>query len=174
MVSNNLEKRLVSLTDLKKLVEDSLLFAVLDACEAPEVLKRVAEVGSDRAVCLFRGKLESEILAVAPYLIRVDNSILDWLVKTFWDEPCGIFIIAKSNLTKMQKHLRKFLVVNLPGKEIAYFRFYDPRVLRSFLSTCLKTELREFYGPIEAFGVQENHNAANTAGEILLLLEVIS
>jgi hypothetical protein len=51
----------------------------------------------------------------------------------------------------LYKHLRKFLIVQSEeGKEM-YFRYYDPRVLRVFLPTCEPAQLKEFFGPIEAF-----------------------
>ena len=32
-----------------------------------------------------------------------------------------------------------------------FFRFYDPRVLRTYLPTCTVAELRLIFGPVEAF-----------------------
>jgi len=31
------------------------------------------------------------------------------------------------------------------------FRYYDPRVLRVYLPTCVRSELRTVFGPIERF-----------------------
>jgi hypothetical protein len=35
--------------------------------------------------------------------------------------------------------------------KLLYFRFYDPRVLRRFLPTCDAEQLRQLFGPIDAF-----------------------
>lgn len=35
------------------------------------------------------------------------------------------------------------------------FRYYDPRVLRVFLPTCNKEELTNFFGPIQAFVLED-------------------
>ena len=32
-----------------------------------------------------------------------------------------------------------------------YFRYYDPRVLRSFLPTCSPAQLKQMFGPVDAF-----------------------
>ena len=38
-------------------------------------------------------------------------------------------------------------------KEV-YFRFYDPRVLRTFLPTCTPEETTEFFGPVRSYLVE--------------------
>ena len=40
-----------------------------------------------------------------------------------------------------------------PDDEALYFRFYDPRVLESFLPTCSEEQLDEFFGSLTALGV---------------------
>ena len=32
-----------------------------------------------------------------------------------------------------------------------YFRYYDPRVLRIFLPTCSAAQLKQMFGPVDAF-----------------------
>jgi hypothetical protein len=41
-----------------------------------------------------------------------------------------------------------------------YFRFYDPRVLRSFLPTCTEPECAEFFGPIGRFVMEAEQPGA--------------
>jgi hypothetical protein len=36
------------------------------------------------------------------------------------------------------------------GEEL-YFRFYDPRVLRIFLPTCDREQLKDFFGPVDYY-----------------------
>jgi len=42
------------------------------------------------------------------------------------------------------------------GKPL-YFRFYDPRVLRTYLPTCNASELAQIFGPVECY-VQEGED----------------
>jgi hypothetical protein len=44
-------------------------------------------------------------------------------------------------------------VVQGVDEEPMYFFYYDPRVIVSFLESCDKEELEEFYGPVMAYGV---------------------
>ena len=46
------------------------------------------------------------------------------------------------------------LVKTEDGEEL-YFRFYDPRVLRIFLPTCDESQIRELFGPIEYFLMED-------------------
>ena len=39
----------------------------------------------------------------------------------------------------------------------AYFRFYDPVVLRTFLPTATPRQMEDFFGPISAFYVEGEH-----------------
>lgn len=48
----------------------------------------------------------------------------------------------------LYNHLREVFISRDENGQEYFFRFYDPRVLRSFLPTCQSEELREFFGPI--------------------------
>ncbi len=60
----------------------------------------------------------------------------------------GIVLQSNASFGDVRKHLRGFLLVkNEAGKKYR-FRFYDPRVLRSFLPNCTNAEVAEFFGPV--------------------------
>lgn len=125
-------------------------FAILDACDEPRVLEKVEELGPRRAVSLYRGWAESEYRDIAPYLVQVDESLLEWIVGHLWDDPWGVFVVAHVKLSELRRHLRRFLTVRDPDGAELYFRFYDPRVLATFFAHCTQTEAIEFLGPIRA------------------------
>ena len=64
----------------------------------------------------------------------------------------GNFVVSYANLKEIRKNLRRFLIVEGPNAEPMYFRFYDPRILPIFLSSCTKEELGDFFGQAVAFG----------------------
>jgi hypothetical protein len=142
----------VTFDDLRQLAGEQRLYAVLDACDAPEVFGKVRELGPDRAFCLYRGEISQETEEDAPYLTSCDESILQWLIEAVWNTPWGIFVVARIEPKRLLKHLRRFLVVQDPDGEPVYFRYYDPRVLPTFLSACNKEELETILGPSLAFG----------------------
>lgn len=142
----------VTLEDLKQLSSEQRLYAVLDACDSPAIQAKITDLGSSRVLCLYRGEISPAISEVAPYLARVDHSLLAWMVGAVWNEPWGILIVAKYEPDAIRRHLRKFLMIQDEAGETIYFRYYDPRVLSTFLASCYKNEIDHFFGPITAFG----------------------
>jgi hypothetical protein len=145
-------QKLETLEGLKQVVARRGLFAILDSCDSPAVRQKVDALG-ELAVSLYRGHADEGYEDVAPYLVRVDNPLLDWIHNSLCNEPWGIFAIAEAAIGDLSNHFRKFLVVEKPDGEKAYFRFYDPRILRALLPACTSDELNQFYGPIETYGI---------------------
>jgi hypothetical protein len=151
-----LEIRSGSLEQLQKFAESGYLFAILDACDTPEVPERARELGKERAVCLYEGSSEEDYWAVAPYLVSVDLPLLQWIMDTLAAGPWGIFLIGKADMRTLCIHFQRFLRVKLANGEQAFFRYYDPRVLKLYLPLCTATELNDLFGPVRAFGLMED------------------
>ncbi len=150
-----LHEEKVAFETLLGIARRGTLWAVLDACDSPDVPEKVEELGVAKAVSLYRGKGETDFWAIAPYLACVDEELLTWIKETLWAEPWGIFAEATSDLDKLRSHFRKFLTVEDPGGKKMYFRFYDPRVLRTFLKSCDEAEIKGFFGPVASFAIPE-------------------
>lgn len=142
-----------TLTDLKQPAAEGRLSAILDCCDAPELYAKVLELGEDRAICLYRGELDPEVAAEAPYLVRADPNLVDWLHANVWKTPWGIFVISDAEPRVLRKHFRRFLIVQNDAGAAVYFRYYDPRVLKVFLPACNQAELVDWYGPVKAYGI---------------------
>ena len=151
-VSELLIRRNGSVDDLRKEAAVGRLYAILDACDTPAVPEKAQELGEERAVSLYRGSAEEMYWAVAPYLFVVDEAVLEWVRETLWNEPFGIFAVADMGLEAMRRHFRHFLLVDAPYGERWYFRFYDPRVISRFLSTCSADQISQILGPISRIG----------------------
>jgi hypothetical protein len=89
----------------------------------------------------------------APYLARItpQSRLLEELVRNGWGKSWGVYITAKTSFDELRHHFRRFLMVKTEDGTQLYFRFYDPRVLRSFLPTCTREEARQFFGPVRWF-----------------------
>jgi hypothetical protein len=77
--------------------------------------------------------------------------LLQTLVDKAWSNNWGVFLTSDASLKDLRAHFRNFLMVKLPDGKQVYFRFYDPKVLRLFLPTCLPKETDEFFGPTKQF-----------------------
>lgn len=153
LASPLLATRTAPLAELREIAAAGRLYAVLDACDAPQVPEKARELGEERAVSLYRGSADEMYWAIAPYLFAVDAALLDWIVETLWDEPFGIFAVADAGLEDMRRHFRRFLVVQAPDGEQWYFRFYDPRVLQVYTMSANQTELSDLLGQLVNLGV---------------------
>lgn len=109
--------------------------------------------------CLFEGDSEKFLGVVAPWLFDFDSNsdFANWIANNAERNDWGIFLRSSAEPIKVYRHLRKFLIVTTEEGRELYFRFYDPRVLRVFLPTCDRDQLKEFFGPIEAF-IAEDEN----------------
>lgn len=106
--------------------------------------------------CLLRGRLHPALAAVAPYVVSLSprSALTKAVIEQGWGESWGIFLRSPAILPALARHFRELLPVkDERGKEL-FFRFYDPRVLRLYLPTCTPTELRTFFGPVDAFALE--------------------
>jgi hypothetical protein len=132
------------------------LYAVLDAAREPSVLKVLFE-SKEQYQSLYEGPSGSELAHFAPYLIRLrsESPLLEKVVRQGWGKNWGMYLTSAGTLEEIRRHFRNFLLVKMPdGKEV-YFRFYDPRVTRVFLSTCTPEDTTQLFGPIQNYLVED-------------------
>lgn len=132
------------------------LFAILDAAREPSVLKVLIE-SREECESLFEGPQGGQLAHFAPYLVRLpaDSPLIEGLVREGWGKSWGVYLTCSQPLKDLRRHLRHFLTVTLPGHREVYFRYYDPRVLRLFLPTCLPEEIDRFFGPIRYYLMED-------------------
>jgi hypothetical protein len=148
-----IQTRETTLAELEKLAERGCVYVILDACDAPAVPEKARNLGETQAVSLYNGTAQEDYWAIAPYLCRADASLLEWVRKSLWKDPWGIVAISTAGFDAVRAHFRRFLVVQSPEGEFWYFRFYDPRVLPVFLESSNEDEVKEFFGPVQAYAV---------------------
>ncbi|MGI9067368.1 MAG: DUF4123 domain-containing protein [Pyrinomonadaceae bacterium] len=137
------------------------VFAVLDGAAIPNLLDELYQLQSE-FVCLYRGELEPDIAHVAPYLVQLDDEsdFTEWLLEEGWGKHWGIFAQSDADLRTMRRHLRSLLTVyDAEGKPML-FRYYDPRVLRSYLPTCDAGELQTVFGPVDSYWIEDKDPSA--------------
>jgi pSer/pThr/pTyr-binding forkhead associated (FHA) protein len=132
------------------------LYALLDAACEPSVLKVLFE-SKEQYQSLFDGITGAQLTHFAPYLVRVpaESPLLEKLVEQGWGKNWGIYLTSAESLQNLRTHFRQFLMVQMPGGEQAYFRFYDPRVLRVYLPTCTFQESDQFFGPVRNYLMED-------------------
>ncbi len=106
---------------------------------------------------LYRGTRDEALSAVAPYLFRFvpGQTFANWYLRQGWGYSWGVLMKSGRSLDDLARHFRSFLLVKTETGQSLYFRFYDPRVIRVFLPTCDAAQLREFFGPVDYFLVED-------------------
>ncbi len=126
------------------------LFAILDAARDPQIYAMILEC-KEPCLSLYSGMKGEELLPLPPYLVslKCDSEFFDSLIRDGWGRSWGIFLMCDRPIEEIRKHLRRLLLVKTENGTQLLFRFYDPRVLRPFLATCTREELKEFFGPLK-------------------------
>ena len=133
------------------------LFAILDAARDPLVLALLIQ-SDHQYESLYEGPKGGTLAAVAPYLVQLpsDSLLFETLIEKGWGESWGVYLTCDKPFKDVRKHFRHFLMVTADAGKKVYFRFYDPRVLRVFLPTCLPDEAEQFFGPIDSFYFEDD------------------
>jgi len=135
------------------------VFTIADGAQDKRLYGAVDASRQDRC-CLYsvdRGwggqDLPWQLLMTAPYLVELDpeEDFTRNLLRNGWDHHWGIFFRADTGIQKVRRHFRDLLSVQDPKGRRLMFRYYDPRVLRAYLPTCLPGELRQIFGPVDVF-----------------------
>lgn len=133
--------------------DGAVICALLDGASVPSLLDRFDADRSLEVACLLRGELEPDMAEVAPYLVRLDPAaeFTDWVIGTGWGQHWGSFVASRQGFRKLRDHLRALTLIYRRDGTPLYFRYYDPRVLRVFLPTCSPAQLKQMFGPVDAF-----------------------
>lgn len=127
------------------------LYAIIDACQAPELVDLAGSKFGQPTRMLFKGAATcfKEVESFAPFFIPVDletDFLEHW--SACWGKNAGILIVSSAEPRGIYRHLRKIFVVQDEEGQEYFFRFYDPRVLRVYLPTCASEQTTEFFGPL--------------------------
>ena len=139
---------------------DMPAYVILDGAQNPTLQEALYADGAPRWRCLFPGTLEPDMAVVAPYLVELEPSsaFTRRLLAEGWAQNWGVFLTSQLELPALWRHVRGQVQVYGPKLEPLYFRFYDPRVMRSYLPTCSPQQLAEFFGPVD-FWIGEGEQA---------------
>ena len=128
------------------------LLALLDAARDNRILE-LLHSSSEKFQSLYEGQQGQELDSWAPYLVALpkESRLLVDLLHEGWGKSWGVYLTCGKPFQEIRKHFRHFLLVRTEDRQELYFRFYDPRVLRSFLPVCTLEESTSFWGPVDRY-----------------------
>jgi len=133
------------------------LFALLDAARSERIVPML-QTAVDEYTSLYEGITAVTVAEAAPYLVHLkqNSRLLKSLVSAGWGNSWGIFVESASSLRELRGHFRRLLFVTREDNGASvYFRFYDPRILRTFLPLCTPRQGPMIFGPIYKFFVED-------------------
>jgi len=141
----------------------SAVFVILDGARDERIYGAVDGTRLPKD-CLYTGDLPWQLQMTAPYLVQLerDDRFTKYVLSNGWGSSWGVFLRTETGIKQLRRHLRQFLRVKDERGRRLLFRYYDPRVLRVYLPTCLPAEIEQFYGPIESYLME-----GETADEVL-------
>lgn len=111
-------------------------YAVIDLAAVPALRPAVPRLLSSVAEPLLARNLPHELLSVAPWLVDLAQApdVAETLASIGPRLPWGYYLISRVDLVSLRQALRKFNLAKLPDrKREVIFRYWDPRVLPTFL-----------------------------------------
>lgn len=137
----------------------SATFVLLDGAGIPTLLDELYGSAGLEFECLYSGELEPDIAAVAPYIARLEagTEFAAWVLAG-WGQRRGIFaqVAEGVDMPVLRRHFRKLGMVYGPDGNPLLFRYYDPRVMGSFLPSCDAAELKGVFGPVSRYVVERD------------------
>ena len=131
------------------------LYGVIDTARDKRLFPLVRR--SPQFACLFAGDIAEPLDAASPYLVKLtdDTPLKEIWRSQGWGQAWGILVRSSLELKDLRRHLRKFLLVQLPDGNTVFFRFYDPRVWRTYWPTCTENEKARWMQGVEEFIAEE-------------------
>lgn len=124
------------------------LYALVDGAGDEQLPFRCAALGFE-VYTLFEGAWAEGLAHVGPCLVALDEPAL---LLPYWLEGfgqnVGVLLESDAAFEDLHRHLREIFVVTDETDQEFFFRYYDPRVFRTFLPTCTPEQLVEFFGPV--------------------------
>ncbi len=130
------------------------VWGILDCARDPAIYLALLESRLEFR-CLYSGTLPRALELNAPHLVELfpaNRLTTRWLAEG-WGDAWGV-MLQIADPSNLRHHLRKFLKVRDESDRRLLFRYYDPRVLRAYLPTCLPDEAAAVFGPISSFVVE--------------------
>lgn len=129
------------------------LYAVVDAAKDYRLAVASRDILGEPLRPLF-SNAPQHMERVGPYLARISCTPRYPEYMQLWadrmGDNAGIFIYSSAWPRPVRAQLQKNFKVYDENKNMFYFRFYDPRVLRTYLPTCTLKECKEFFGPLRS------------------------
>lgn len=132
-----------------------LTYMLMDGASTAALIDHLYDDQAEFA-CLITGALQPDMQEVAPYLVALHDggAFAEWILRSALGEHWGLALRTSLPMADLARRYRKLLHVRSPEGEPLYFRFYDPRVMRTYLPTCAGDDLPAWFDGVDHYLVE--------------------
>ncbi|WP_022961981.1 DUF4123 domain-containing protein [Halopseudomonas pelagia] len=151
-------------------------YLLLDGAQIDNVRKRIYELEpAPEFHLLYQQTRYAELADVGPVLVRAEpSSALLSEFKSLWEASAGIALDSSMPESNLVSHLRSLIHLRSNADVVLLFRYYDPRILRTWLASLGEAERARIMGPVANIHlrpsatepVQTYHNPTLTQGQV--------
>lgn len=103
------------------------------------------------AACLYRGFSDPATWPSAPFLVQLEpESPLTELLAQAHGLGWGIFVCSPQTFQGLSEHLRRFLLVHVPGRGLRSLPYYRPAILRVWIGTPDAAQHQAFFAAVSS------------------------
>lgn len=129
-------------------------FALVDGAQDSTLHALVTQ--SPEWQCLIAGMPAPALAAALPYLVRLRPG--DRLTERWQSEGTGrnwgLQFRSTLPIDRLRLHFKRFLTARLPDGRTVLFRFYDPRVFRTYMRTASAEERRPWFEGVSLYSAE--------------------
>ncbi len=131
---------------------DCKLYGIVDSARNEEVFRYLI-IGNVKYKSLFEGTMDVQSFGVSGFLVecKKESPLFQWMTTEAWGDSSCVFFTSKASFDDLFNHFQQFNRVYLEDDKVVLFRFYDPRVLRTYLPSCNLEEIDAFFGDVAQF-----------------------
>ena len=129
-------------------------FAVVDTAQDPSLIDLVQSCGEQQ--CLISGDIPPVLAATLPYVVRLQagEPLTEAWKTRGTGQNWGILFQSDDPIEQLRLHFKKFLNAKLPDGTIALFRFYDPRVFRTYIRAATLDDRVPWFKAVSRYWVE--------------------
>lgn len=126
-------------------------FALVDGAQDPGLYPLVQR--SAAYACLFAGPIDPQMAPACPYLVRLDER--EPLLPTWRQHGAGrnwgMLVESDLDLAALRRHFRHFTTAKLPDGQVVLFRFYDPRVFITYITSAPTEQAAKWFAGVRQY-----------------------
>lgn len=170
-----------SISDMlrKSAASSEYLYMLIDTAQDPRIYPALVNSPHTRCCLFSEEQISDDVKAVSPFVVKIKrcDDFVSWCLREGLLRNWMVFFSSPQiHVSELRLHFKRYALAQTPDGKRYFFRYYDPRVLITFIAACdpkerqaLFRQCRTFWIPqmVEASGVQWVQIAADGQQTIL-------